>query len=56
VEIMKSFILQPGFEESMKKVEKRNYRDIEKELSKLDNGIKNFLTEGQKEKYNLHDF
>ena len=50
---MKIFILQPDFEESMKKVGKRNYRDIEKALAKLDNGMKNLLTENQKEKYNL---
>jgi hypothetical protein len=50
---MKSFILQPGFEESMKKVGKRNYRDIEKALSKIDNGMKSLLTENQKVKYNL---
>lgn len=52
-EEMKTFIMQPGFEESMKKVGKRNYKDTEKSLDKLNNGMKNFLTEDRKIKYSI---
>jgi hypothetical protein len=50
---MKSFIMQPGFIRSMQKVGKKDYKDIEKDLSKLDNGMKTLLTEEQRKKYNL---
>ena len=49
---MKSFLMQPGFEETMKKVGKKDYRDIKDSLSKLNNGlnVKNLLLKDQKTK------
>jgi len=45
--------MQPGYDESMKKVSKKDYKEVQQELSKLDNGMKSLLTEEQKLKYSI---